>query len=177
MSENLKATHYRNGDAIPTDLSEAAWGTSTSGAYAIYANSSANNTVYGKLYNWFAVVDPRNIAPTGWHIPSKEEWVTLISFLGGENIAGGTMKEAGLTHWNTPNVGATNSSGFTGLAGGSRSNTAYSFIGDGGYWWSTTESLPGSNDAESMGLFARTAEAFVVTGSKIYGTSIRCLKD
>ena len=177
MKENLKTTRYQNGEAIPTGLSDASWAATTSGAFAIYNNDAANNTVYGKLYNWYAATDSRKIAPQGWHVPSREEWETLITFLGESPIAGGEMKETGLTHWNTPNVGASNSSGFTGLAGGSRSNLSYGFIGDGGYWWSTTEYLPASAEAESLGLFARTAEAFLVTGSKVFGTSIRCIKD
>jgi uncharacterized protein (TIGR02145 family) len=177
MVENLKTKHYANGDAIPTGLNDPTWGTATSGAYAIYGDYSANNEVFGKLYNWFAVVDPRNIAPAGWHVPTEAEWVTLTSFLGGSTIAGGSMKEAGLTHWNSPNTGATNSSGFTGLPGGSRSEIhAYEAMGNAGYWWSTTEAFGGA-DAQAMGLFTNSDEANIVTGSKIFGTSIRCIKD
>src|SRR6266496_3426307 len=123
MKENLKTIHYRNGESILTGLSDASWGITTSGAFSIYNNDAANNTVYGKLYNWYAVIDSRKIAPAGWHVPSKAEWTILINSLGGLNLAGGAMKEAGLTHWNTPNSGATNNSGFIGLPAGNRVNT------------------------------------------------------
>ena len=178
MSENLKTTHYRNGDAIPTGLIDAAWFATGSGAYAIYGNNTSNYAVYGKLYNWFAVVDTRNLAPAGWHVPTFPETVTLTSFLGGLSNSGGTLKEAGLTHWNSPNTGATNSSGFTGLPGGNRSDIgAYNFIGFGGYWWTTEQDFPGSVTAEARGLFANSIETAQISGSKNYGLSVRCIKD
>ncbi len=178
MKENLKTTHYRNGDAIPTGLNDASWFTTGSGAYAIYGNNTSNIAVYGKLYNWFAVVDTRNLAPAGWHVPTFTETVTLTSFLGGLSNSGGTLKEAGLTHWNSPNTGATNSSGFSGLPGGNRSNIGlYDFIGFGGYWWTTAEDFPGSVTAEARGLFANSIETAQISGSKNYGLSIRCIKD
>jgi len=178
MSENLKTTHYQNGFVIPTGLSDGNWGTTTSGASAIYNNDAANNITYGKLYNWYAAIDSRKIAPQGWHVPTKAEWLTLINTLGGFDMAGGKMKETGLTHWNTPNSGATNSSAFTGLPAGNRINTgAYNYIGNGGYWWSTTEDSPGSADAEAIGLFFNLSEAAQISGSKNYGLSVRCIKD
>ena len=73
MKENLKVSKYRNGDPIPTNLTDAAWGAATTGAYSIYNNDAANNTTYGKLYNWYAVVDSRNLCPVGWHVPSDAE--------------------------------------------------------------------------------------------------------
>ena len=178
MSENLKTTHYRNGDAIPTGLSDITWFTTGSGAYAIYGNNTSDNAIYGKLYNWFAVVDTRNLAPAGWHVPTFTETVTLTSFLGGLSNSGGTLKEAGLTHWNSPNTGATNSSGFSGLPGGNRSSAGvYDFIGFGGYWWTTAEDFPGSVTAEARGLFANSIETAQISGSKNYGLSVRCIKD
>lgn len=178
MKENLKTTHYQNGEAIPTGLSDDLWGTTTSGSFAIYNNDAANNNVYGKLYNWYAAIDSRKIAPAGWHVATKAEWLTLISSLGGFATAGETMKEAGLTHWNTPNTGATNNSGFTGLPSGNRINTgAYTFKGNGGYWWTTSEDGPGSADAEAIGLFYNDIEVAQISGSKSYGVSIRCVKD
>lgn len=178
MAENLKTTHYRNGDAIPTGLSDATWFTTNSGAYAIYGNTSSNNAVYGKLYNWFAVVDTRNLAPAGWHMPTFSETVTLTSFLGGLSNSGGSLKETGLIHWNSPNTGATNSSGFSGLPGGNRSNVGvYDFTGFGGYWWTTAEDFPGSVTAEARGLFANSIETAQISGNKNYGLSVRCVKD
>lgn len=178
MKENLKTTRYRNGEVIPTGLSDATWFATGSGAYAIYGNNTSNNTIYGKLYNWFAVVDTRNLAPAGWHVPTFTETVTLTSFLGGLSNSGGTLKQAGITHWNSPNTGATNSSGFTGLPGGNRSNVGvYDFTGFGGYWWTTTEDFPGSVTAEARGLFANSIETAQISGSKNYGLSVRCVKD
>ncbi len=138
MKENLKVSHYQNGDPIATNLSNDKWAKTTSGAFAIFNNDDANNIKYGKLYNWYAVVDKRNVCPVGWHVPSDQEWTTLANYLGGENVAGGKMKAR--TGWNSPNIGATNESGFSGLPGGLRFNDGtYGNIGYYGYWWSSTE--------------------------------------
>jgi uncharacterized protein (TIGR02145 family) len=118
MSENLRTTNYRNGDPIPTGLDNATWSTTTSGAYAIYNNDNANDAIYGKLYNWYAVADPRHVCPTGWHEPTDGEWTTLTDYLGGAAVAGGKMKTTGLQYWISPNTDATNESGFSGLPGG-----------------------------------------------------------
>lgn len=118
MMENLKVTHYRNGDPIPHVTDGVTWGNLTSGAYCNYNNDEGNVATYGRLYNWYAVDDSRNIAPAGWHVPSDAEWQTLVDYLGGDAVAGGKMKEAGTTHWASPNTGATNESGFTALPGG-----------------------------------------------------------
>jgi len=177
MKENLKTVHYKNGDAIPTGLDDAQWVATTSGACAIYEDNSANNTAYGKLYNWYAVVDPRKIAPAGWHVPTETEWTTLTTFLGGSTIAGGKIKEAGLTHWNSPNTGATNSSGFTGLPGGDRYPIpSYGNIGIFGYWWSTTETFV-DDKAELLGVSIYSEQANIYADKKIWGLSVRCIKD
>ncbi|MCO4292974.1 fibrobacter succinogenes major paralogous domain-containing protein [Solitalea sp. MAHUQ-68] len=174
MLENLKTTHYQNGDEIPS-LNDAAWGSTTSGAVSVYNNEAANNSLYGKLYNWHAGVDSRKIAPPGWHVPSREEWETLINFLGGSSTAGGELKEAGLAHWTTPNTGATNSSGFNGLPNGSRLNTgAFSFIGNSCYWWTITEDFA---EANAVLLKNDGTDALIITGSRQNGAAIRCIKD
>src|ERR1035437_4904310 len=119
MLKNLDVSTYRNGDLIPEVTDGSAWSALTAGAWCWYNNDSATNaSTYGKLYNWYAVNDPRGLAPTGWHVPSDAEWTTLSTCLGGNAVAGGAMKETGTTHWTSPNTGATNSSGFTGLPGG-----------------------------------------------------------
>lgn len=123
MKENLRTSHYRDGSAIATNLSDAAWGVDTLGAYAIYNNSLSNNTTYGKLYNGFAVMNAKKIAPEGWHVPSRAEYDTLWAYLGGYGTAGGKMKAT--TLWTTPNNGATNSSGFTLLPAGYRHYSGY----------------------------------------------------
>src|SRR5436190_23369500 len=120
MIKNLDVSTYRNGDPIPEVTDPSQWAGLTTGAWCYYENNSANGTIYGKLYNWYAVNDPRGLAPLGWHVPSDEELTTLTSCLGGVFVAGGTMKETGTTHWLAPNTEATNSSGWTGLPGGYR---------------------------------------------------------
>ena len=174
MQQNLAVTKYRNGDPIPTGLSNTTWQNTTNGAYAIYNNDAANNTLYGKLYNWYAVNDSRGLCPTGWHVPSDAEWTTLETNLGGSSVAGGKMKST--TGWNSPNTGATNESGFTGLPGGARSNDGtYSNIGSYGYWWSSTENY--SSDAWYRGLGYYGSSVFRSYYNKRYGFSVRCVRD
>ncbi|HEX5152596.1 MAG TPA: fibrobacter succinogenes major paralogous domain-containing protein [Parafilimonas sp.] len=138
MKNNLNVSRYRNGDKIPQVKDAAKWATLTTGAWCWYNNDSATGAVYGKLYNWYAVHDPRGLAPAGWHIPSDSEWHAAGNFLG--NTAGGKLKETGTAHWFNPNVDATNSSGFTGLPGGYRSASGqFCYIKYLGLWWTSTE--------------------------------------
>jgi len=137
---NLGITTYRNGEVIPQVTDPTQWSNLTTGAWCYYNNDPSTEPKYGKLYNWYAVNDPRGIAPTGYHVPSDTEWTVLTDYLGGESVAGGKMKKAGTAYWNAPNTDATNSSGFTGLPGGDRSNNGvYSTIGYNGSWWSSSE--------------------------------------
>ena len=115
MAENLKTTVYRNGNAIDNIIDNTQWIGLTTGAWASYNNDSQYDCPYGKLYNWFAVADPRHVCPTGWHEPTDAEWTTLTDYLGGEEVAGGKMKSAGTQYWIGPNTDATNESGFSGL--------------------------------------------------------------
>ena len=119
---NLDVTTYRNGDPIPQVTDNTTWANLTTGAWCYYNNDPTNNTTYGKMYNWYAVNDPRGLAPEGWHIPTNAEWTTLSTFLGGDAIAGGKMKSTGTSLWQSPNTSATNSSGFAGRPGGFRSS-------------------------------------------------------
>ena len=140
MAENLKVTHYRNGDSIPNLTDSFLWFQITTGAFCNYGNDENNVALYGRLYNWFAVGDSRNIAPDGWHVPSDAEWQTLVDYLGGETVAGGKMKEAGLEHWFYPNEGATNESNFNALPSGGRVNlTEDKHMGDYTSFWSMTK--------------------------------------
>ena len=184
MKKNLAVSKYRNGDPITTGLSDAIWGSSTSGAYAIYNNDAANNTTYGKLYNWYAVNDSRGLCPAGWHVPSDEEWTIMINYLDPtqnpsvfgtqSSVAGGKMKST--TGWNSLNTGATNESGFTGLPGGYRyNNGTYTYIGSDGYWWSSTEL--GSYDAWNRDLTHYEPGVDRYNDSKRDGFSVRCLRD
>jgi uncharacterized protein (TIGR02145 family) len=131
MAENLKVTHYRNGDVIPNVTDSFEWADLRSGAYCSYNNDDVNIETYGLLYNWYAVADSPNIAPRGWHVPTDEEWKELEMYLGMSQSEanstgwrgtdeGGKMKEKGTTYWNSPNTGATNECGFSALPGGSR---------------------------------------------------------
>lgn len=141
MAENLRTTHYRNGEDIPEVTDNTAWTRLSTGAYCNYNNTRNSDTIatYGRLYNWYAVSDSRNICPKGWHVPTNADWITLITYLGGDSVAGGKMKETRTAHWITPNTGASNESGFTALPGGGRDeNGAMGSVGSDGYWWSST---------------------------------------
>ena len=140
MQKNLDVDRYRNGDLIPQVTDPTAWSSVTTGAWCYYNNDPINGITYGKLYNWYALNDPRGLAPVGWHVPSDVEWTTLISCLGGVAIAGGKMKS--ITIWPNPNTGATNSSGFTGLPGGFRYLDGSFEISRHGNLWSSTEESP-----------------------------------
>ena len=177
MTKNLDVDTYRNGDAIPKVTDDNEWSTLTTGAYCYYNNDSTTYAAtYGKLYNWYAVNDPRGLAPIGWIIPTDAEWVSLSNCLGGEPIAGGPMKETGTTHWFNPNTGATNLSGFTGLPGGRRQYTgtflAIRYIG---YWWSSTKV-----DTFDAWLFALNTFSVGLgrdDNVKREGYSVRCIRD
>ena len=178
---NLNVSRYRNGDKIPQVSDPTAWSGLTTGAWCYYNNDTANRAIYGKLYNWYAVNDPRGLAPTGWHIPSNAEWATLSAFLGGDAVSGGQLKsigvfEAGTGLWYQPNVNATNSSGFTGLPGGYRyPSGSFQYIHSYGLWWTSTEYF--ANDAWYSYLYYWSGEKFSYTNSKQDGLSVRCVKD
>jgi len=153
-TKNLDVTSYSDGTAIPQVTDATAWSNLTTGAWCYYNNDAGNNATYGKLYNWYAaagiydaasLADPslrKRLAPTGWHVPTDNEWTTLIDCLGGLSIAGGKMKaigtlQAGTGLWQYPNTDATNTSGFTALPGGnSYTVSTFGNIGFGGNWWS-----------------------------------------
>jgi uncharacterized protein (TIGR02145 family) len=176
MEKNLEVTTYRNGDPIPYVTDATAWAALTTGAWCYYNNDPANGSQYGKLYNWYAVNDPRGLCPTGWHVPTDEEWTTLSNNLGGTAVAGGKMKVAGTTRWTDPNTGADNSSGFAGLPGGSRGNNgAFNYVGGYGEWWSSTEN--GATNAWSRYLYYFSDDFFRSNYSKKTGFSVRCLRD
>ena len=176
MRENLDVLTYRNGDIIPQVTDPTAWAALTTGAWCYYNNDVANGAIYGKLYNWYAVNDPRGLAPTGWHVPTDDEWTTLSTTLGGDAVAGGKMKVAGTTRWTTPNTGATNESGFAGLPGGYRTSSgAFGSVGGYGYWWSSTEGSTAG--AWGRNLFYFSGDIGRNNFNKRYGFSVRCLRD
>ncbi len=182
MKRNLNVSRYRNGDPIPQVGSLNQWVALTTGAWCYYANNTANGLVYGKLYNWYAVNDPRGLAPVGYHIPKDFEWSRLTTYLGGLNIAGGKMKAVDPQLWTnlSGNIGATNSSGFTGLPGGVRvggsldpDRGTFLAINISGYWWSSTA----SNATEGRFIWLRNGNSAEINSSeKTNGYSVRCLK-
>jgi len=176
MEKNLEVVTYRNGNIIPQVTDPTAWAALTSGAWCYYNNDVANGAIYGKLYNWYAVNDPRGLAPTGWHVPTDAEWTTLETTLGGTAVAGGKMKTTGITRWTTPNTGATNESGFAGLPGGSRfSDGAFGSVGNNGCWWSSS----GNSTASAWFRYLDYGNGTITRNSAIkrYGFSVRCLRD
>ena len=178
MLRNLDVSKYRNGDDIPQVTDATTWASLTTGAWCYYENNSANGTVYGKLYNWFAVNDPRGLAPSGWHVASHTEWGTLQTCLGTD--PGGKIKEEGTSHWLFPNTGATNSSGFTALPGGLRGGNIdggdFSGIGKNANWWTSTE-IDAALAHTRFVVYTNTFLAFPGFYFKSGGNSVRCVRD
>ena len=176
MVENLKTTRYRNGESIANVTDNTLWSTLTTGAYCNYENTANNAATYGCLYNWFAIKDSRNIAPTGWHVSTDADWSALLTYLGGSSSAGIKLKEKGTTHWTTPNTGATNSSGFTALPAGRRITAGdFSDVKTYGYWWSSTENSASNAWGRTMSYTNNTVSSY--DRAKSYGLSVRCVKD
>ena len=189
MAENLKVTHYRNGDAIPTGLSNSSWSSTTSGAYAVYNDNESYADTYGYLYNWYAVDDERGIAPEGWHIASDAEWMELEITLGmseseatdtgfrgtdqGSQLAGNSSL---WTSGNLENNGAFGTSGFTALPGGCRnSNGNYNYVSCNSYFWSST--VYSDPNAWSRLLGYAYSDVYRNDGAKRTGFSLRCVRD
>jgi uncharacterized protein (TIGR02145 family) len=176
QTKNLNVSTYINGDVIPEVQDASAWASLTTGAWCHYNNDPANDAIYGKLYNWYAVNDPRGLAQTGYHVPSDEEWTTLTTYLGGTSVAGGKMKSTGTSLWKSPNQDATNSSGFTGLPGGNRGTSGpFNNVGYYGFWWSSSES--DTAYAWYRSLDYNYGSAGRNDNYKAYGFSVRCLRD
>ena len=184
MAENLRTTKYRNGTPIKNITDDDEWGNDKTGAWCYYENDESNNKLYGKLYNWYAVTNNNQICPKGWHVPTDEEWTTLINYLdpeadGGDkddNIAGGKMKSTGTQCWISPNEGATNSSGFSALPGGYREDGGiFGYIRFLGIWSSSTKYDTSYSWYRHLfyenGLVGRFSDA------KTPGFSVRCLRD
>ena len=174
MLNNLSVTTYRNGDSIPQVTDITAWSNLTTGAWCYYNNDTANGTKYGKLYNWYAVNDPRGLAPTGWHIPTKDEWTNWVNFLGGDAIAGGKLKTT--TLWLTPNTGATNESGFNGKPGGYRTEAGiFGPLISNAFWWTLKEH--DATTAVERSLSYDIANCYMYYYDKRNGMSVRCIKN
>jgi uncharacterized protein (TIGR02145 family)/uncharacterized repeat protein (TIGR02543 family) len=174
MVENLKTTHYRNGVEVHYEPDPDKWNQIIP-QYCWYNNDTTNKATYGALYNWF-VCYSNAISPAGWHVPDTADWNILSASLGGDAITGGKLKEKGLAHWLSPNTGATNETGFTALPGGGLFGNTFQYLGESGWWWSTTDT-PGSgysygrkiyNDESSIGPLGRPQQM---------GFSIRLVRD
>ncbi|MEN9440114.1 MAG: hypothetical protein RLZ33_190 [Bacteroidota bacterium] len=176
MVENLKSSKYCNGDTIPNVTDNNEWQNLTTGAWAHYNNDSQYEDIYGKLYNWQAIDDNRNVCPCGWHVPSEEEWTILENYLNGQGIAGGKMKSVGTQYWAIPNTDATNESGFSGLPGGNRStNGTFIGVGTQGRWWGILES--GNNYTWYRRLNYLDGGLGKYNANLNDGLSVRCIKD
>ncbi len=176
MGENLKTTKYRTGESISNISNSTSWNSASFGAWCDYDNLTDNGIKYGHLYNWYSVIDSRNIAPVGWHIPSDAEWTTLTDFLGGETVAGGKLKEIGTTNWRTPNTNGSNETNFTALPGGYRfDNGLFSNNSDYGYWWCNTQS--DASFAWFRTIAAASSNVYRNKLQKTNGFSVRCIRD
>ncbi len=183
MLKNLDVTTYRNGDPIPQVTDATKWANLTTGAWCYYNNDPTMDTVYGKLYNWYAVNDPRGLAPQGWHVPDSSEWVQLITYL--EPNAGGKLKEPGTLHWQSPNVGATNSTNYTAMPGGCRYSTysgppLFGYMSQYGYYWSSTGVTHPTTVARHFSFGYDTPGVYygvTYAADKKNGHSVRCVKD
>ncbi len=176
IAENLKATKYNDDQSILNVTENADWYSLTTAAFCWYNNDEAGyKNTYGALYNWYAVSSGR-LCPSGWHVPSNQEWITLTNKLGGESNAGGKLKETGTAHWESPNAGATDVFKFTALPGGFRGSLgAFIDILQHGYWWSSTEF--NANQAYLQNINYDSGNFGKMTDAKNFGFSVRCLKD
>jgi uncharacterized protein (TIGR02145 family) len=188
-AENLRTTAYANGDPIPNVTGDPPeqWCDLTSPAWAHYENNSSYENPYGKMYNWYAVADPRNVCPAGWHVPTYSDWNDLTEYLDptydplistSSPTAGGKMKSTGTQYWQAPNTSATNESGFSGLPGGNRQPISlcdFINIGVSGYCWSASEF--DDEEAWHTELSFNTQFFFLFSSIKAFGLSVRCIRD
>jgi uncharacterized protein (TIGR02145 family) len=186
QNTNLDVATYSDGTVIPEVTDPTQWRILGTGGWCYYNNDAATGATYGRLYNWYAVAgiwneasktdasQRKQLAPTGYHVPSDAEWTTLTDYLGGDGVAAGKMKAT--TLWNSPNQDATNSSGFTGLPGGYRSiNGTFTNVGANGRWWSSSEYS--TTLAWYRNLYYDTGSASRNGSNKASGCSVRCLRD
>ena len=202
MAKNLSVTRYRNGVAIPFDLDTAAWVGTTSGASAVYPHAEVDGVdsaaemadAYGRLYNWYAVADTCGLCPEGWRVPTEAQWTQLELHLGMTPAEAaqwgwrGTDEAARLKstrtepdahpRWSSPNEGATNQSGFSGLPGGFRRESgSFDRHGSYAYWWSSTQYQSAARSAMRRALFSPSTRVDRNFADKAQGMSIRCVKD
>jgi uncharacterized protein (TIGR02145 family) len=173
MAENLRTSTYRNGDSIPEIRNTERWTRSTQGAWCHYDNDSLNEKTYGKLYNWYAVQDPRGLCPKGWHVPSDDEWSRLADSLGGSEQAGGKLKST--IYWEPPNALSPAATPFDARPGGYRYDNGFYFSGSQGYWWSRTPE--DSSFSWSRVMANRELSLHRISFDRMMGFSVRCIRD
>jgi len=175
MSENLKTTRFNDGKPIQLVASDKAWKELKTPAYCWYKDDIKNKDVFGALYNWYAV-NSGKLCPVGWHVPAITELDELVAFTGGESIAGGKLKEIGLTHWASPNTGADDAYGFTGLPGGYLIDSkGFGNRTISGFFWSST--VYSSTHAAYLKLEYNIAGIVKGNAPKYGGMSVRCVRD
>lgn len=176
MKENLNVTHYNDGEAITLVTDSEVWEELSTPGYCWYDNDPENGEVYGALYNWHTV-NTGKLCPTGWHVPSRDEWDEMTDLFGGRDVAGGALKATGTEHWNAPNTGATNESGFTALPAGARSRVNGEFSNQGvtAYFWTSTYDYVYT--AWPRLIFHDTVDMFSSFADQKTGMSVRCVKD
>ena len=175
MAENLKTSRFANGDFIPNVTDFSVWSNLSSGAWCNFSNDPANDSVYGKLYNGFVVDDSRNVCPAGWHVLDQSEWNDIKNRVGAN--PGGAMKSTGLSYWQSPNTGATNTANFNGKGGGRRSSTLDFFnFNEDGRWWTAT---PANSVAvyEVILFYNNTSMTTSSASNRKNGYAIRCAND
>ena len=185
MQENLRVTKFRNGILIPLDTSGGVSGDGTmqswnplgTPARTVYNHNAANLTTYGFLYNKWAALDNGGICPTGWHLPTPSDWITLGNYLGGELIAGGKMKTTGTSLWNSPNTGADNSSGFSALPAGGRYFAKFIAKGEAAFFWSNSGGGDFSREIRFDSNVLRNPTTISYGNHESHGLSIRCVRD
>jgi uncharacterized protein (TIGR02145 family) len=176
MAENLRTTKYRNGITINNITDNTQWQNTITGAYCDYENKTSNICPFGRLYNWYAVTNINQLCPSGWHVPSTEEWTILETYLGGNNNAGIELKSTGNKYWQGSNTGANNNTGFSALPGGYRIiHGEFYDMGARGYWW--TSSQINSTTATIRSMYSAYTSIGAYNFFKTYGFSIRCVKD
>lgn len=174
MAENLKTSRYKNGDSIQELRSDKEWKNSKAGGWCHYENDSANGNIYGKLYNWNAVIDPRGLCPEGWHVPSRDEFRKLIDYSGGNTVGGAALKTA--TLWQIPGEIETRNIGFNAIPGGARYYAGvFYYMGYFAGFWTSTE---GNRDfGWSYYLDSSNPNTVLQFFGKNTGFSCRCIRN
>lgn len=175
-AKNLETTRYRNGDEIPQVQDPAEWAALTTGAWAYYENVESNGRVYGKLYNWYAVNDPRGLGPEGWRVPTQSEWTAISVALGGNGVSGGKLKAKGAWTGSSP---ATDELGFAALPGGHRDREGrFTTIESSAYFWTATDYEPGLDDSARFASIHYYNETFSIGHNRqTMGMSIRLVEE